>query len=150
MNCPLGHEVTDMRILPLAILVASASLAACATTRLSEPEKLALYSSHAGAPVKNIRYTSPISWDKVDGSHLLLTLRPNEAWLFRLPPTCLDWIGTGPTISISNQAGFVSAGFDRVTGSAPGISMSCKIEEIRPVDVAAVRVARDAMEASTP
>jgi hypothetical protein len=148
MESTLGYyEVTAMRVLPLAILLASASLVACATARMSEPEKLALYSSHAGAPVKHIRYTPPIGWDKVDGNHLLLTLRPTEAWLLRLPPACLDWIA-GPTVSISNHAGFISAGFDRVIGSTPTTPMSCRIEEIRPVDVVAVRVARDAMQAS--
>jgi hypothetical protein len=138
-----------MRILPLAILAASL-LAACATTRMSEPEKLALYTGHAGTPVRSIVYTTPISWEKIDGSHLLLTTRPNQAWLLRLPPNCLHWVGSGPAIAISSQAGFVSAGFDRVTSSAPGAPVTCRIEEIRPVDVAAVRASRRAMAAITP
>jgi uncharacterized protein DUF6491 len=138
------REVSVMRQFPL-LLVAALSLAACATTRMSEPEKLALYSGHAGAPVKSIRYTNPISWDKVDDNHLLLTLRPREVWLLRVSGPCLDWGSASPTISISNQAGIVSAGFDRIT--TPGVPASCRIEEIRPVDIAGVRAATDAMAA---
>ncbi len=137
-----------MRVLPLAILIASASLVACATTRMSEPEKLALYSSHAGAPVKQIRYTTPIGWDKVDDDHLLLTTRPREAWLMRVSGPCLDWGSGKPVIHISSQAGYVSTGFDRVT--VPGVPVSCRIEEIRPVDVAAVRAAQDRIATATP
>ena len=136
--------------MPLALLIAPILLSACATTRMSESEKLALYTSHAGAPVKSITYRTPIGWDKIDGSHLLITTRPTEAWLFRLSPNCFAWVGSGPSISITNQAGFVSAGFDHVTSNAPGIPMRCRIEEIRPVDLAAVRSARNAREASTP
>lgn len=138
-----------MRALPLALL-AGLLLSACATTRMGAPEKLALYTSHAGAPVKSIPYRTPIGWDKIDGSHLLITIRPTEAWLFQLAPNCFDWVGSGPSISITNHAGFVSAKFDHVIGNLPGNRMRCRIEEIRPVDLAAVRLARDAMEASTP
>ena len=134
---------------PLALLAATVLLAACATTRMSEPEKLALYTSHAGAPVKSIVYRTPIGWDKIDGSHLLITIRPTEGWMFTLAPNCFDWVGPGPSISITNHAGFVSAKFDHVTSNAPGGPMRCRIEEIRPVDLAAVRSVRNAMEASS-
>lgn len=136
-----------MRVLLLTLL-AIPLLGACATTRMSEGDKLALYTGHAGAPVKSITYRTPISWERIDDSHLLLTIRPNEAWLFELPSGCMSWVGSGPAIEISNQAGFVSAGFDRVTSNAPGAPMGCVIRQIRPIDVAAVKAARIAMEAA--
>ena len=118
-------------------------LAACATTRMGDAEKLALYQSNAAAPVKTIRYTDPISWEKVDDDHLLLTLRPREVYLMTVDGPCLDWAGASPAIGISAQAGFVSAGFDRI--QVPDVPGGCRIREIRPVDIVAVRRARDAM-----
>ena len=120
-------------------------VAACATTRMSDAETLSLYGSHAGDPVRTIRYRDPIGWEKVDDHHLLLTLRPREVYLLTINGPCLDWAGASPAIGISSQAGFVSAGFDRV--SVPDVPSGCRIEEIRPVDIGAVRAARDAMAA---
>lgn len=137
-----------MRTLPFAILIAAASLAACATTRMGEPEKLALYSSHAGAPLKTVRYSTPVGWDKVDDTHLLLTMRPREVYLLKISGPCLDWGAEQPTIHISSQAGIVSAKFDRIT--TPGVPVSCRIDEIRPVDIVAVRAAQDAMATTAP
>jgi hypothetical protein len=131
--------------MPARLLIAAAVaalLGACASTRMSDAERLALYGAHAGAPVKTIRYTDPIGWEKVDGEHLLLTLRPREVYLMTVSGPCLDWGGASPTIAISAQAGFVSAGFDRI--SVPDVPAGCRIEEIRPVDIAAVRAERGA------
>ena len=119
----------------------AALLAACATTRMSDAETLAMYRAHAGEPLRTIRYYDPVSWEEVDKDHLLLTMRPREVYLVRISGPCLDWGGSAPTIAISSQAGFVSAGFDRVT--VPGVPAGCRIEEIRRVDIAAVREARD-------
>ena len=129
-----------MRIAIVALLAASV-LGGCASTpRMSDAQRLALYSAHAGAPVRDIRYTDPISWEKIDDHHMLLTMRPSEAWLLRIGGPCLSWGGSSPTIIIDNSLNQLSAGFDNI--SVPGLSAKCRIEEIRPVDVAAVRAAR--------
>jgi hypothetical protein len=137
-----------MRSLPFAILFASLSLAACASTgRMSESDKLALYSSHAGAPVSDIPYVTPRGWDKIDGQHLLLTIRPTEVWLLRLSGPCLDWSGPSPTILLRRLVeGRLSFRSDRI--STPDSMVTCRIDEIRPVDVAAVRASREAMAAN--
>ena len=119
------------RILLAAAIVSL--LGACATTRMSDAESLSLYSAHAGEPVRTIRYYDPISWEKVDDTHLLLTIGG----------PCLGWGGASPAIGISSQAGYVSAGFDRI--SVPDVPGGCRIEPIRPVDIGAVRAERDAM-----
>lgn len=124
----------------LIALVAVSTLAACASTRMSDADRLALYSAHAGPPVSNIRYTNPIGWEKIDDEHLLLTMRPREAWLLRISGPCLDWAAGTPTIIVDQSLNRLNAKFDRI--SVPGNPASCRIEEIRPVDVAAVRAAR--------
>src|SRR3546814_10765434 len=81
--------------------------------------------------------------------HVLLTIKPTEGWLFRLAPGCLDWSGSGPALTVSRLAGVVSSGFDKVTRVGPGTPIACRIEEIRIVDLGAVRTERNAMT-STP
>ncbi len=120
-----------------AMLSGSALLGGCMTDGPTRAEQLAAYQAHAGEPVDKIRYFSPIGWDKVDDDHIVVTTRPSEQYLMRLSGPCLDFAGGAPVIAISSQAGYVSAKFDRVTAS--GSPMSCRIEEIRPVDVRAMR-----------
>jgi hypothetical protein len=126
-------------------LIAALGLAACATNRLSDTERLALYQAHTGAPVKQIRNYDAIGWDRIDGEHILLTMRPKETWLLKLSGNCLDWGSGSPFLGLSSQTGWVMAKFDRVI--VKDSPVSCRIEEIRPVDVKAVRAAQDAMTA---
>ena len=133
-----------MRIMPLSLLAASVFLASCATTpRMSESDELALYMSHS-EQVQKVTYREPIGWDDVGDSHVLLTIKPTEGWLLRLVPGCLDWSGSGPALTVSNIAGVVTSGFDSVTRVGPGAPASCRIQEIRVVDLGAVRDARNA------
>jgi hypothetical protein len=104
-------------------------------------ERLALLQANAGAPVDRIHYFNPIGWDEVDDNYILVTMRPSEQYLMRLSGPCLDYAGGAPTLAISSTGGYVSTKFDRV--SAPGSPISCRIEEIRPVDVRALRAAQD-------
>ena len=133
-----------MRIMPLSLLAASVFLASCATTpRMSESDELALYMSHS-EQVQKVTYREPIGWDDVGDSHVLLTIKPTEGWLLRLVPDCLDWSGSGPALTVSNIAGVVTSGFDSVTRVGPGTQIGCRIQEIRVVDLGAVRDARNA------
>lgn len=135
---------------PNRFLLPAASLfllAACATTRMDDPQKLALYQGHAGAPVKSIRYVDPIGWQRIDNFHLVLDVRPRESWLVSMTGPCLDWGSGDQAISISHNGGVVSPGLDVVNFLRSRIS--CRIGEIRLVDPVAVRDARNAL-ASTP
>ena len=62
-------------------LIAVLGLGACATNRLSDTDRLALYDAHAGAPVKQIRFYNAMGWDRIDDEHVLLNMRPKEPWL---------------------------------------------------------------------
>ena len=142
-----------MRILLLSLLVGSTLLAACATTpQMSESDELALMTRNSEV-VKKVTWREPIGWDDVGDNHVLLTIKPTEGWLLRVAPGCLDWSGSRPVLNVSRLAGVVTSGFDKITRVSPGpglgIPMSCRIEEIRVVDLGAVRDARNAV-AGTP
>lgn len=133
-----------MKHIPL--LATALTLAVAGMAFAKEPTRdqtrLAKYEAHAGTPVKNFAYRSPQSWEVIDDQHILMTLRPKETYLMRLSGLCIRNDRGAPAIAISSQAGRVSAGFDRVsTGDEPS---SCRIEEIRPVDMAAVKAANQA------
>ena len=126
----------------LAMLPAALLLAGCMSQGPTRAERLALYQAHAGEPVRKIHYYSPIGWEELDDDHIVLTMRPTEAYLLRLSGPCLDFAGGSPALAISSTAGYVSSGFDRV--SVGGSNLSCRIEEIRPIDNKGLRAARDA------
>jgi hypothetical protein len=127
-------------------LLAALSLAACATSRMSDGDRLAMYRAHAGEPVSRIRYFNPIGWGRVDGDHLVLDMRPSQSWLIRVSGACLDW-NSSFALGISSSAGWVSTKFDRIyTNDAP---MSCVIQEIRPLDRKALRADENARRAQS-
>lgn len=139
---------------PLAILVLAAMLSACATTGMSDSEKLAMYRSHAGAPVNSFHYFGRINgWTSLGDSAIAVWTRPNQAWLLDLAGRCPDLEYT-PVIGVTSQFDRVSAKFDKVIARNRGsMEIPCQISEIRPLDVKAIRgaekTARDQMVESS-
>jgi hypothetical protein len=126
-------------------MLAVLGLAACATNHMSDTDRLAMYLAHSDAPVKQIRYYNAMGWDRIDDQHVLLNMRPNETWLLKVSGPCLNWGSASPVLRLSSSGAYVMAKFDRV--HIEGSPVSCRIEEIRPVDAKAVRVAEDARRA---
>ena len=131
-----------MKRIPLllsALALALTATAGSAAEGSRDAARLAKYEAHAGAPVKNIPYRTPVGWEVVDDDHILLTMRPKEVYLMRLSGLCIQNDRGAAAIAITSQAGRISAGFDRVkTGDEPS---SCRVEEIRPIDTAAMKAA---------
>ncbi len=129
------------------LLALGVALGGCASN-LSQAEQLALYQSHAGAPVKDFRYFSSISWTPLGDEALAVWTKPNEAYLLNLTGRCVD-LDYAPAISLSNMMGRVSARFDNVYvlggGGTSSFRMPCRIETIRPLDVKALKVAQKEM-----
>ena len=133
-----------MKSLFVPVLLAC-GLAACATTapRDDGAASLALYEAHAGPPVSQFHYFGrAMGWQRVDSSHVLVDMKPRESWLLRVSPSCLDWGSGAPTMGLTSRNGLVVAGFDQVL--VEGATMGCRIEQIRRVDMKAVRAARKA------
>ena len=127
-------------------LLAAIAVSACATNRPSEADRLAPYQAHAGEPVKQIRFHNAMGWDRIDDEHVLLNMRPSETWLLKVSGPCLDWGSASPILRLSSTGPYVMAKFDRIL--TEGSPVSCRIEEIRPVDAKAVRAAESELRAS--
>ena len=125
-------------------LLLAGGLAACATAPHDDGvASLALYQAHADEPVSQFHYFGrAMGWQRVDDQHLLLDLKPRESWLLRVSPSCLDWGSGAPTLGLTSRNGLVVARFDQVL--VDGAPMGCRIEEMRRVDMKAVRAARKA------
>ncbi|TZF88269.1 DUF6491 family protein [Cognatilysobacter lacus] len=129
-----------MRPSVLVPLVAAALLAGCATSPAMQPAaQLALYSAHAGPPVPDFPYYRTLTqWTPLGRDALAVWVSPSRAYLLDVPGcTDLEW---AHGIRISNTVGRVSARFDRVQPIGGGSSgITCRIEQIRPLDTKAIR-----------
>ncbi|MCW5580557.1 MAG: hypothetical protein KIS72_04390 [Luteimonas sp.] len=117
------------------------ALGACATgTKLSDAEERALYDAHAGAPVDSFSFFGRLNgWTPLGDSALVVWTKPNEAWLLDLTGPCPDMEYT-PAIGLTSNMHRVYARFDKVIANGPGsMNMPCFIQQIRPLDVKAVR-----------
>ena len=130
------------KIFAAALSAALPLLAACATTGMSDSEKLALYSSHAGKPVSSFHYFGRIDgWTPLGDSAVAVWTKPNQAYLLSLYGPCQNLEFT-PVIGVTSQMNQVYAKFDKIIAHDRGsIEMPCRINEIRPLDVKAIKAA---------
>ena len=134
----------------LVALAAAALLGGCATSSgMRDADRLALYRTHAGAPVDDFRYFGSLNgWTSLGDEAVALWTRPNQAYLVSFNGRCPD-LDFAQAISVSNQFHTVHRNFDTVTAiGASSMTIPCRIREIRPLDVAAIRDAERQMRAS--
>ncbi len=133
----------------LVPLLAALALSACATgSAQRDAERLALYRAHAGAPVDSIQYTHSYNgWTPLGDGAFALWTTPGKAWLIQLFPPCTE-LDFADRIAFRDTVGRLSAKFDHVYVANHGLMpISCTIQEIRPLDVKAIRTAEhDARE----
>lgn len=133
------------RFLTIVVAIGALATGACqAAGGMKDSERIALYDAHSGPPVKEFRYFNPIGFEEVADDYIVVRTKPSEEWLLKLSGPCLRWgSGSNAVIGLSSTAGRVMSGFDRVT--VAGSPASCRIEQIRQVDIKGLRAARDAM-----
>src|SRR3546814_16527509 len=65
----------------LASLLLAGTASACASTGMSDADKLATYRAHAGAPVESSRYSGRITgWKSLGDTAVAVWTSPTEAW----------------------------------------------------------------------
>jgi len=127
-----------------ALVLGMLALTACATDRMSDTEKLALYRAHAAAPVKSFRYLNRIDgWTPLGDAAVAVWTRSNEAYLLEVDRPCPD-LDFAQAIGLTSQSGVVHSRFDKViprTSGGGSRPVPCHIREIRPLDVKALKSA---------
>lgn len=140
------------RLRSAAALLAVLALAACGTfPRTTDAEKYALYDAHAGEAVNHFRYFGSINgWTPLGDSALAVWTRPSEAWLLDLSGRCQDLTSTS-AIGLTSNMSRVNARFDKVlVRSRASVSIPCHIQQIRPLDIKAIRAAEKRNPADAP
>lgn len=125
------------RILSATLLMSL--LAACAgpgplkrmEARLVEVESV------AAEPVESFHFWSLHSWEPLGRRHLLVHTRINEGWLLQVDEPC-PGLEFAINIGLSSSNNRVYQRFDTVNFE----QQRCRIAEIRPVDVKALRALR--------
>lgn len=129
------------------VLIVASLVAGCMTGAAApRAEQVELYRAHAGAPVRSFRMTGRIdSWTSLGGGVIVVWTSPRRVYLLEVPG-CPD-LDFARGIALSESAGQVHAGFDRVMPlGRDAMRVPCIIDEIRPIDVKAYREARRGTE----
>lgn len=122
---------------PLVALVAACLLCACASRPADrDAAALARYEAAAGEPVASFRFQRLDGYTVLGPDRVVIWTRPREAFLLAVDGPCseLPWVSG---IGLTSNLGSVYARFDAVLAGRE----RCRIREIRPVDVAALREA---------
>lgn len=122
----------------LAFAFAAASLlAACgaSNTRAErDAQRLEELRSVAGEPVRDFRYTRLQAWNTYGEESVLVETSLREGWLLTVDAPCID-LPFAQAIGLSSGPGNTVSTFDYVTVGRD----RCRIREIRPVDLRALR-----------
>jgi hypothetical protein len=121
----------------------------CATTQpassVGGSQRLVEISAIAGKPVSSFRYMGQSQFEPLGLSDLLVFTSPGEAWLLHLDGSCRD-LDFGPFLKLTSHMHRVSTMTDSVIVRDNPIP--CRIEQIRPVDTAALRNVTPAQQQS--
>jgi hypothetical protein len=119
------------------------ALAACSgVPHKSAPDaRLARVQAVAGQRLGSISFLGSLSsWEPLDDQHVLLYPRPNEAYLLTVVP-CPD-LNTAISVGVTSRFSRITQGIDSIVpGNMSATSYPCRIQDIRRVDVKALRAA---------
>lgn len=99
--------------------------------------RLAEVESVAGEAVESFHFWNLDSWEPLGPRHLLVSTRINEGWLLRVDEPC-SGLDFAVSVGLSSSNNRVYQRFDTVNFER----QRCRIAEIRPVDVKALRALR--------
>jgi Family of unknown function (DUF6491) len=137
MRSRTSEVIVMKRVLAAAVLFAISATAAHADTREYEKAELARYSKYAMDPVPDFTMFTLWQWQVLAPDKLLLWSTIKDVYLVTVHKSCnrLEW-ANGLSITQAMQWK-VTTKFDFIDFG----SQHCKIEEIRPIDYKAMRVA---------
>jgi hypothetical protein len=116
-------------------LAALSATSVQAQTRETQQHNLDRYLQFAGAPIDEFPFWSLYQWELVGPDQVVVWSTVNKAYLVKVEQPCakLEWAHS--VAVTSNQRHRVSRTFDFVIAEGE----RCKIDEIRPIDYAAMR-----------
>ena len=122
-----------------ALAMAFAGCAGMSSARAPN-EALARYQSVAGPSVQFMPFFRLEEWEALDDEHLVVWTSRRDAWLLEVWPNCNGLI-TSPTVAITSNVQRAYVNIDKVLLAH---HETCRIQDIRSIDVAALKRAREA------
>lgn len=121
------------------VLIALVVLAGCAGSGVRERSlaRLAEVQSVAGEPVESFHFWRLDRWEGLGPAHVAVWTQVNEAWLIEVKEPC-QGLEFATVIGLSSSVQRVYSRFDDVRFE----NQRCRIAEIRPIDVKALRALR--------
>jgi hypothetical protein len=98
------------------------------------------YAAYTGDPVREVRYTQLYNWQRSTDKAVVLWTRPSNAYMLTLAHTCDPLRGGRVVIQVGGVAsvpGVLRPGDDLIVGP-----IQCRVTEIRPIDLAAIKADR--------
>ncbi|GLQ99625.1 DUF6491 family protein [Dyella mobilis] len=134
--------MSKIRVLLTALI--AASLVACASVPYAQrqQQRQQAYNASAGAPVQSFRLilSGFYSWEPLSDTQLVIYTQPTRAYLLDVWPCTNLTFASG--IGLTSFANQVQVGFDQIfTGRG---YVPCRIKQIRPVDLAQLKVEKEA------
>jgi hypothetical protein len=99
------------------------------------------YAAYAGESVKEIKYFQLYNWQRSTDKQVVLWTKPSEAYLLTLQNSCDALRGTRVVIEVGGVASL--PGRLQVTDDLIVGQMKCRVVGIQPIDLAAVKRARE-------
>jgi len=126
-------------ITSIALLGLLLAGAAQAQTRERQQEALEKYLPYAGAPVESFQFWNLTQWELVGPEKVVVWPRLQEAYLLTVDAPCseLEW---AKAIAVTSSVHRVTVRFDSVKAGRD----TCRINEIRPIDIKRLRAERKA------
>ena len=112
-----------------------------AQTRERQQEALDGYLPYAGAPVESFQFWNLTQWELVGPEKVVVWPRLQEAYLLTVDAPCseLEW---AKAIAVTSSVHRVTVRFDSVKAGRD----TCRINEIRPIDIQRQRAERKAAD----
>ena len=139
VSTALFSSRTRWALFAAGLALAVAGCAGMSSTR-APSEALTRYQSVAGPSVQFLPFWRLEEWEAVDDEHLVVWTSRREAWLLQVWPNCNGLISS-PTIALTSSVHRVYANIDKVLLAQHEV---CRIQDIRSIDVAALKRAREA------
>ena len=98
------------------------------------------YAAFAGEPIPEFRFTQLHNWQRIGDRTVVLWTRPNTAYLLTLASACDD-LNSGFVLKIGGVDG-VNGRLRAGTGQISSGQLHCRVKEIRPIDLVALKAAR--------
>lgn len=123
----------------LALFVLGLALVAPAAPAIAKHQH-ADYAAYAGEPVREIRFSQLYNWQRTGDKSMVVWTKPSTAYLLTLANRC-DALAGRVTVEIGGVDG-IKGRLEAGMGDVIVGQLRCRVDQIQPIDLAAMKRAK--------